>query len=250
MELEQVLIELGLNKLEAKTYLALLNLGQANIQSIASVAGIKRTSIYNFIERLMDLGLVSKNITGKKTYFIAEPPETLLLLLDQKQQLLDSCISNFQQLYEQKKEIPKFKYFRGSIAVKEMWNSTLGAKEKLIRWVVPVSASVSYVGVPFINKLVIQLVKKGIRTRILRRFGQQGSHKYAAAIYAKQLLREVKQMPPTAAFNFSMIIYDDTVIMIAPIQENFGFLIKSQTFADVMRIFYDNLWNLSSFVTK
>ena len=43
---------LGLSEHEAAVYLAALELGEANIQEISRKSGVKRTSIYNFIDTL------------------------------------------------------------------------------------------------------------------------------------------------------------------------------------------------------
>ena len=82
--IEKVLTEIGLTKLEAKAYLALLSLGSSTALPIARKANIKRTSIYNFIDHLIDIGLVSKTTKNSRAIFVAEPPERLANILEEK----------------------------------------------------------------------------------------------------------------------------------------------------------------------
>jgi len=51
-QLNETLLQMGLNEKEAKVYLACLELGGATIAEIAEKSGVKRTSIYNFLEEL------------------------------------------------------------------------------------------------------------------------------------------------------------------------------------------------------
>jgi len=71
---EELLNEAGLSDKEAKAYLAILEMGSSTIKPISARAGIKRTSVYNFIDHLIELGLVSKSILRGRTYYQATSP--------------------------------------------------------------------------------------------------------------------------------------------------------------------------------
>ena len=88
MNVEQQLIQFGLTKSQANVYLALLKLGQTTILEIAKETKLKRASIYNYIEELINLGLVSKIPIGTKIYFKAENPLLLLSHFQKKQKSL------------------------------------------------------------------------------------------------------------------------------------------------------------------
>ena len=60
MEITEDLKTLGLNQKEASIFLASLELGPATISDIARRSNIKRTTVYNLIEPLLQKNLVSK----------------------------------------------------------------------------------------------------------------------------------------------------------------------------------------------
>jgi predicted transcriptional regulator len=69
--------QLGLNENEAKTYIALLRLGQANISRLSSELSVPRTTLYYSIEGLKLKGFAFQRMTGKKRLFSARSPEFL-----------------------------------------------------------------------------------------------------------------------------------------------------------------------------
>lgn len=77
--------ELGLSNKEARIYVSTLMLGPSSVQQIADHSGIKRVTAYVILESLAALGLVSQSIKAKKTLFVAESPENLSRLLDNRE---------------------------------------------------------------------------------------------------------------------------------------------------------------------
>jgi len=73
------LTELGLNEKEINVYLACLELGTASVAEIAKKSGVKRTSIYNFLEDLKNKGLISEIKKNRKTLLLPEDPHALIL---------------------------------------------------------------------------------------------------------------------------------------------------------------------------
>ena len=69
--MESELKLLGLNDVDIKIYLTLLNLGESLASEIAHKAGTPRASIYDILERLEQEGLVSHIIKDFKKYFSA-----------------------------------------------------------------------------------------------------------------------------------------------------------------------------------
>ncbi len=75
--MEEELLKLGLNKNEAKIYLAGLTIGPATAHNLAEYTKIKRSTVYFALSRLEGQGLVSETLSNKKTLFQSEPPEKL-----------------------------------------------------------------------------------------------------------------------------------------------------------------------------
>src|SRR3989338_4220338 len=83
--LELELQRIGLNEREAKVYLAALELGPSPVQKIAQRADIPRATAYLVLDDLRQKGFVSTYDEGKKTFFVAESPERLLVFLKERE---------------------------------------------------------------------------------------------------------------------------------------------------------------------
>jgi len=91
------LMSFGLTGNEAKAYLGLLQLKQANARAIAKLSNIPRQEIYRVLPRLEKLGLVEV-IIGKPTKFLAVNPEEVLSeLIERQQEILSTRISKLQE---------------------------------------------------------------------------------------------------------------------------------------------------------
>lgn len=78
---EQLLERLGLTEREAKLYLAALEIGPSSVLHLAKKAGLNRPTTYVVIDSLMNQGLLTSHVRGKRTLYAAEPPSQLTSLL-------------------------------------------------------------------------------------------------------------------------------------------------------------------------
>ncbi len=78
MAIEDALHRLGLSRGEAKVYLALLRRGPLPVRVIKETTGLHRTTIYDFLEKLLQKGLASSVRRGGVRQFQAAAPERLL----------------------------------------------------------------------------------------------------------------------------------------------------------------------------
>ena len=92
--------DFGLSAHEAGVYYAGLLLGPTTILKISRLSGIKRTSIYAIMDSLKNKGLMSIQLKGLKQLFVAENPDRLKSVLDQKQQSLQLVLPDFQKMFQ------------------------------------------------------------------------------------------------------------------------------------------------------
>lgn len=88
----ETLKELGLSEAEAKVYLALLETGSSLAGPIIKKTGLHRGTTYQILQRLIEKGLVSSVIKGKKQHFESVNPEILMDLLKEKQTNLQNIL--------------------------------------------------------------------------------------------------------------------------------------------------------------
>lgn len=70
-----ILVDTGLQEKEARTYMAMLRVGEASASEISKESGIKRPTTYLILEDLRKKGLVIKVPHAKKALYIAKSPE-------------------------------------------------------------------------------------------------------------------------------------------------------------------------------
>jgi DNA-binding response OmpR family regulator len=78
-----MLAEFGLTRNQAKTYIALLALGDASVSSISALSKIRREEVYRLLPELEQCGMVARKLKSPKT-FSAIQPKTAIEILTQK----------------------------------------------------------------------------------------------------------------------------------------------------------------------
>lgn len=123
--LSTLLTDIGLTEHEAAVYLAALHLGSTSIQKIARSAEVKRTTVYSVVDSLIARGLMVKEIKGFKQLFVAEPPEKLEAILDQRQDMLSKLMPELNGLYNLKSEEGTIKYYQGLAGIKSVYEGLI-----------------------------------------------------------------------------------------------------------------------------
>lgn len=89
MNFQSDLKKFGLSDKEAAVYLALLGRGTSTVLDISRKSKVARATTYLVLDSLMKLGLASRIEEDGRTFFVAEPPGQLDVLIDKKEQELD-----------------------------------------------------------------------------------------------------------------------------------------------------------------
>jgi len=131
----EYLEQVGLSEIEAKLYLTLLQDGATSVRNLARATGIQRTSTYDYLNQLVDKGLVYRVVKGTKKQVSANPPEECLLpLVEERAQTaktLQNTFSEVLHLFPQRSETgeAEIKYYKGKLGVKRIYEEALKAKE-------------------------------------------------------------------------------------------------------------------------
>lgn len=98
MDTKEVLKELGLSDGEAKVYLALLKLGETSVSKLTKETGQHRTTIYDFLDHLLQRGLVSYVVKSGVKYYKVADPDKLIEFLKEKEIKLKQVLPELKQL--------------------------------------------------------------------------------------------------------------------------------------------------------
>lgn len=117
---EKYLKEIGLSEKEAAVYLALLSFDKASVVEISKKANLKRPTAYVVLDSLAKKGLASEVNVGKKTFYVAEPPEKLDLFLERQinnleenKKSLDIIIPQLRGMQREGGEKPSVRFYEG-----------------------------------------------------------------------------------------------------------------------------------------
>lgn len=238
--LGQIIQNFGFSENESKAYLALLELGNANVADIANKSGIKRTSCYVILENLIRKGLVSKTALKNKTQYLAESPDQLLKLAQEQEGILRKTLPEFRSLYNLSETKPKIKFYEGKAGYMSICSDSLERSSNEILFIGNLDNLHEVVTTEWDNRVYIPTrVKnnKHIRIATLKSESMQNLQKKDA----KQL-REIRFLPEGTKFDASMFIYGDTISIISSEKELMGLIIDSKPIAQMARSMFEFIW--------
>jgi|SRR3989344_2353642 len=237
MEISNVLNRIGLEDKESMVYLALLELGTADVSDIAKKAGIKRPTCYLVLDDLKNKGLVSQ-VPAKVNLFTAESPEKLAVEMYKKQELYKRFLPNLLALHNTKKEKPQVQLFEGKEAVRQVYQNIYQSPEVWFFGSIREIASLY----PEEFRIFLQRVKAGeIKARDLFVFSE------ADLAYGKKQPQhsnyEIRFLPGSAeAFITDAALYGETVAFFSFHPRIFVVLIKSKEISGTFKILYEAAW--------
>lgn len=237
----QKLLEAGLNEREAKVYLALLELGEANIAQISQKAQIKRSTVYDMLELLKNKGLVSQTRLKKRPIYFAESPSKIIESLEKQKKGLEEAMPELVAMMNILDRKPKMRYFEGIDAVREIFEDTLEY---------PDSEVLTWFPYPYLNLgedyfwkyYNVQRTKKKIWMRILAP-DTEINRKILEKMKEFLVSARFMNAETFANFDIEIKIYGKTKIGIISHQENLGILIESKKIFDGFKAIFECMWN-------
>lgn len=235
--------QFGLSEKEAKVYLACLELGDCTASDIALKSNLPRTLVYDLLERLIDLGLISYSITGYKKQFSAADPEELLRIIHEKEEAMVSILPGLKQLQRiEGVKRPRVEVYEGKEGMKTIMNNILRSDAK--EFLAYGSSRSSFEIIPaFMEEWHQQRIKRGIAMRILYNDTKESREKIKnrkdSLRIAKFKLMPIKLESPTAT-----IIYGHKVVLQSWTKEPFAVLIESKEMAENQRRYFEEMWKI------
>lgn len=128
------LLDFGLSEKEIILYLTLLRSGPTTVMSLSRATEIKRSTAHNTVDELINKGLISQTNYGERRLVIAESPEKLKFLLEQKKWEMKKLEDNIPEMVKIIKEsVPEHRentevevrYYHGEKGFKEVCQRSL-----------------------------------------------------------------------------------------------------------------------------
>lgn len=242
-QLEQDLQEYGLTHKQAKIYLASLQLGPASVQSIARKAEVERTNTYDALEGLINHHLMSITPMGKKHLYVAEPPEMIKRLLQEKEEKLKVILPELRSLNNSSENKPRIRYYPGEQGYMTVYEDTLTTSTKQLFGLYSNKAIIEVLGKSYIDDMVERRVKAGIFLRTIHPRAHDMPGLWGTS---KTHMRDVRLAPQDMDLPIVSFVYDNKVIILSSKKETFGLIIESQDIATAQASFFEALWQIST----
>lgn len=237
----KILRNIGLSDKAAKVYLSALELGEATILDIARRSNVKRTTIYSLLEELVDFGALILTKRGKKQYYLAEEPKTIL---KHSRGRISEFEDSIPALEERKHAIyrrPRTFFLYGPAGFKQAWNLIFSSPDKEFVITTPAESFLGFVAEKYILDDIIKTKKKlGVKSRQLIT-----DSAYSRKIVAKDFTenRVSKFLPNRYPLPFTEIVSSEFVVLISPRPDNLIMVIESASFAKTRRSIFEILWD-------
>jgi sugar-specific transcriptional regulator TrmB len=127
---EEKMSALGLAPMQAKIYLAALELGQATIQALAQKSGVNRSTIYTFIDDLKSREYILEIKRGKRKIYAAAHPDRIFEIEKNRLAALESLMPELMAINNVSSKKPRVTYYEGMQGIREVYADMLrGPKE-------------------------------------------------------------------------------------------------------------------------
>jgi sugar-specific transcriptional regulator TrmB len=238
-----ILEDLGLTQAEIKVYIALLELGSSSAGQILEKSRLQNSVVHRALNRLIEKGLISYILEGKKKVYQSTDPENFHDFIDDKKKRFDDILPELKQKQEYAKVTSFGEIFKGKRGINQMYMTLLNSGGKEYN-TFGGGSEVTYeiMGETWWKSLHNKRISKKIPCRqvfdeTIRKFGNELN---------KKPLTKIKFLPKEYAQLQETVIIGDYVGIAIFTENPYGILIKDKVVADGYRKQFEILWNKAS----
>lgn len=238
--LQNDLEKIGLDKKEIQVYLALLELGNANIGEIAKKSAVKRTTVYDVLASLKTKGLLGQTKKKSHTLFFAEDPEKLERQIEEKRKIIQKVMPELLSITNRMEKKPKIKFFEGTSGIKEVYEDTLKyPDQEILAWAT--DDALKYFDAQYLwHQYVPARIKNRIWERTIAPDNEQMRH---VKSYDQKHLRQIRFAPENETlFEVEINLYGKKLIGIMAFEEQIGLIIESEKIFNTLKSIFEINW--------
>ena len=233
----RLLEQLGLTKNQSSVYLSLLKLGSTTAQNIIKESGMHRSRVYDSLERLEDLGLVSYVVKDFKKYFQAAAPEKLLDYVDEKKEIVSQLIPELKKLEGMKKEEINASIYKGKEGIKTIHSEML--KEGKDVYVLGAKGMIFKELPYFIPNFEKERIKKKIKFELI--YDKKEFKEFEKDIVKRKMF-DGKSLPSGFESKSVVNIFGNKVAIVLWKDYPSGFIIENKDVADSFRKWFELIY--------
>lgn len=238
-----ILEDIGLSNAQIQVYLVLNEVGSTTSGPIIKKSKLQNSVVYNALNQLIEKGLVSFSLNGKRKYFSASKPDNLIKFIDDKKEKIQSLVENLKHRESPVKQ--EAQVFIGWKGVYNAFNTLLS--------ILPNGSE--YIG--FAAALEEQHSEQS------RRFFQEFQKKRASMRYKVKLIANQSSREQIKKYDYypkfgkpeyrfvngfapiGLIIFENHVLQVAFGEEPVAIIITSKQMADSYKHFFYSMWEVA-----
>ena len=243
--LKDIVRGFGLKEKEAKVYLSLLTLGKGTITDISNKSGIKRTSVYQYLEPLIREGIVYQTAYRKRILYLPENPKKMIRLLESKKADLEKrkndlelALPAMESIFTKSLSKPSISYYEGKEGIKNAYKEMINGNKNLYSFFSPnkVFELFSY---DENEDLLLELYNNGGLLYNLIEKSEEANKRLGIKKYGKFVRNKI--LPDTFKFDTDLVIGRDRIAMIS-FDNRIAVIIKDQAIANLQKNTFMYIW--------
>jgi sugar-specific transcriptional regulator TrmB len=254
--IETYLGEFGLSREEITIYVELLRSGKSSILDISKKTGIKRSTAHNYVESLIEKGIVSQTSFGGRRLVVAEVPEKLEVLLNQEKWRLKRIEADLPDMVKvlynlvpnaRENTTASIKYYEGEKGFREVCQRSLDLAKEEICFISNLDEWYKvYTKEYDKDHYIPERLKRGQKLRMLV---LQSDLTKSIRGDDQKLMRQTRYLVSDKHFSSTMIIYQDEISIMLSNEPYTAIVISNPSIYGMFRLLFDNLWSSAGICT-
>jgi sugar-specific transcriptional regulator TrmB len=238
MNMKETFLKYGLSEKEVEIYLTCLKTGESTTNRLAELTSIRRSTVYEVIETLKKKGLISSFVKGKKSYFVAAKPSTLVSLLREKEESIREILPNLNALGKLSLDKPNVEIYNGILAIKPIFLSMLDSCEILVY-------GASILGDKAFGTFTANFARKRLERKVLLKavIGETVPEHMTEKDVEK--ITEIKKLNMFEDYHVGYFVWGSKVLILGVKEPYFATLIESEVLAESQKKLFEYLWKIA-----
>lgn len=251
----------GLSEKQADIYVFLLRHGDARISDVTRVLNIPRSSVYESLKGLFELGLAEEIIENSYRKVKAYPIRSIKHQLDEKIARLTKQTSELALLEKSLDALPGIiiqpptvvRYYKGKAGAQQLFWNTLKAKNTL--YVYSGWGRGRYVGIKYYQNFVAESLIRNVQERVITNPTNStldSMRQHTGTSLSRTDLSNIRAIPEEQiTFKGDTLMYDNIYAQIFLKDDEInGFEIESKQFIKTQRAIFETLWESAQPITE
>jgi sugar-specific transcriptional regulator TrmB len=245
----QLLEDIGLTKPQAEAYTTLITLGKSSAPELAQKIDESRSNTYKLLDRLVELGMVTKDASGSKVLYFPNSPANLEQFVQRqaaqiqtRERKLGAAMPDLLNFFFAHSAQPSIRYFQGKQGIEQIFSDMLKTGESI--YLLRSPKDVSFYDEEFFALFRKKRAKLGIKTYALTPDISSAVHDIELD-HKNQFIRTwLRQDEYTAHVEWD--VYGNKVALINYAEEAMGIIIENAQVAESFRQVFMLLHTLKS----